>query len=238
LGPSTSGPIINETGVANSIIYRILNSLIEKGLVSYIIKEKTKYFRAAEPQRILTYIEERKEKLDKNKKLIENVIPQLLALGQHSEETEIQIFEGFNGFITAWEICYSKLKKGEELHSWGVYPVQEERFHLYWERDHKRREKAGLKIKILFNIGTNKEILQNRNSYTGCNARYMPTNIKTPAWFAVYKDITLISLQTRKFESKEKTTTKPLIVVIKNKEIAETFEAYFQDFWNRSKSLK
>ena len=41
LDSSTSGPIIEESGVANSIIYRILDSLSEKGLVSYIIKEKT-----------------------------------------------------------------------------------------------------------------------------------------------------------------------------------------------------
>ena len=238
LGSSTSGPIIEKSGVANSVIYRILQNLIDKGLASYIVKEKTKYFRAAEPKRIIDFIEEKREKLDENKKLIEKIIPNLSAASQDINETTVQIFEGFNGFLTAWEYCYSKLKKGDEYHSWGVYPLQEERFHLYWQRDHKKREKIGFKGKILFNKGTDKDTLKNRNSYWGCEARYMPIDIKTPAWFVVYKDLPNISLQTKKFEEDGGVTKKPLSVVIINKEIAETFEAYFQDLWNKSKPFK
>ena len=235
IGTSTTGPIVEKSGVANSIIYRILNSLIEKGLASYITKEKTKYFTSADPSKILDYIEERKEMLDNNKKAIENQIPHLMAMVNHDGEMNVQIFEGFKGFITAWETCYTKLTdKNEEMHSWGVYPMQEERFHAYWERDHKRREKIGFKIKILFNQGTDAEILKNRNRFKGCEARYMPTNIKTPSWFVTYKDITIIALQTRKFDDGNQ-IDKPLAIVITSQEIADTFDAYFQDLWKRSK---
>src|SRR3989344_6316022 len=96
LGSSTSGPIIKESKVANSIIYRLLDSLIEKGLVSYIIKEKTKYFKAANPQKIMEFIEQKKGKLDESKQLIEKMLPQLLAMGKPLDETSVQIFEGFN----------------------------------------------------------------------------------------------------------------------------------------------
>ena len=65
----------------------------------------------------------------------------------------------------------------------------------------------------------------------------MPTDIKTSAWFVTYKDITNISLQTRKFEEDATTTQKPLSIVITNKEIAETFESYFQDLWKQSEPL-
>ncbi|MDP1695183.1 MAG: helix-turn-helix domain-containing protein [Candidatus Woesearchaeota archaeon] len=238
LGSSTSGPIIEESGVANSIVYRILNSLIEKGLASYIVKEKTKYFKAADPKKIIDFIEQKKELLDENKKSIESMLPQLLAMSSQIDETNVQIFEGFNGFLSAWELCYTKLKKGDEYHSFGVYPLQEERFHLFWKRDHKRREKMGFKGKILFNQGTDKETLINRNNYRGCEARYMPINIKTPAWFVVYKDITNISLQTRTFDKHGIITKKPLSIVILNQEIADTFEAYFQNLWKKSKPFK
>lgn len=235
LGSSTSGPIIKESGVANSIIYRILDNLTGKGLVSYILKEKTKYFKAADPKKIIDFIEKKKDKLDENKKSVEKILPQLLAMTGNSGETDVQIFEGFNGFITAWELCYSKLSKGEEYHSWGVYPMQEERFHLFWERDHKRREKTGFGAKILFNQGTDKGTLKNRNNFSGCEARYMPMDIKTSAWFVVYKNVTNISLQTRKFEEDGSIIEKPMSIVITNKEIAETFESYFQDLWEKSK---
>lgn len=241
LGLTTIGPIVKESHVAHSIIYKILDNLKEKGLVSYIVKEKTKHFQAAQPQKIIDYIEERKEKLNESKQKIEQLLPKIMAFAQPAEGVSAQVFEGFKGFITAWEICYTKLKKGEEYHSWGVYPYQEERFHLYWQRDHKRREKVGFNGKILFNQGTDLKILRNRNSYRGLEARYMPTPLQTPAWFVVYKDVTNISLQTRKGIKNTEEISKiniPFSVVIINQEIADTFEVFFQDLWKRSKKLR
>jgi len=144
LWSSTTGPIVKESGVANSIIYRILDGLIEKGLASYVIREKTKYFQASEPERLLGYIEERKKQLDENKEKIKKLLPQLKPLAK-PVETRVELFEGFKGFITAWEHQYTKLKGRNEYHSWGVYPVQEERFNLYWQRDHLKRIKQGIK---------------------------------------------------------------------------------------------
>ena len=70
LGSSTTGPIIEKSGIARSIIYLILEKLMQKGLASFITKEKTKYFQAAEPQRILQYIGEREKRLKENKKKV------------------------------------------------------------------------------------------------------------------------------------------------------------------------
>ncbi|MFC1722845.1 TrmB family transcriptional regulator [Nanoarchaeota archaeon] len=228
LGSTTTGPIIEESGVANSIIYKLLESLINKGLASYVIKGKIKYFQAAEPKRILDYIEERKKKLDVSKEKIENLLPQLMTMMSETEQSSVKLYEGWKGFLTAWELYHSRLKKGEEYHSWGVYPVQEKRFHLYWMRDHEKRRKLGIKGKILFNKGTDSEILKNRNSYKGMDCRYMPTDIKTPAWFVVYKDVVGIFLQKKN----------PLVVQIINQDIADSFEAYFQDMWKKTKPFK
>ncbi|MBT4604740.1 hypothetical protein HOC01_03810 [archaeon] len=228
VGSSTTGPIIEKSGVSHSIIYKILENLIQKGLVSYVTKNKTKYFQAAEPKRLLDYIEERKEKLDQSKEKISRILPSLMLLMNETEDNSVKLFEGFKGFQTAWELYYSKLKKGEEYHSWGVYPIQDKRFDLYWMRDHVRRGKTGIKGKILFNEGTNRKTLKNRNSYKGMDCRIMPSKIKTPAWFIVYKNVTGIFLQGKN----------PVVVQIINQEIADSFEAYFQDLWTRSKKFK
>ncbi len=194
LDSSTSGPIIEESGVANSIIYRILDSLIEKGLVSYIIKEKTKYFKAAEPKKILDYLEEKKDKIEESKENIEKMIPQLLAFASSKDETTVQVYEEYKGVQTCFGHYLLKLKKGEGYYCWGVYPIQEDKYHTYWQRGHIERGKKGIFAKMLFNQGTDPEILRNRNSYKLCDTRYMPTNIKTPAWFLNYKDTTAIFL--------------------------------------------
>ena len=177
-GESTTGPIIEESGVANSVIYRILDSLIEKGLASYILKDKTKYFRAAEPNKILEYLEEKKEKIESSKENIEKMIPNLLAFALTKEETSVQVYEGFKGVQTCFGHYLLKLKKCEGYNCWGVYPFQEDKYHMYWQRGHIERGKLGIFARMLFNKGTDPEILRNRNSYKLCDSRYMPNVIK------------------------------------------------------------
>lgn len=230
LDSSTSGPIIEKSGVANSIVYRILEGLIEKGLVSYVIKEKTKYFKAAEPKKILDYLEEKKNKIQESKEKIENLIPSLLTFASTKEDTSVQIYEGFKGVQTCFGHYLLKLKKGEGYNCWGVYPLQEEKYHMFWQRGHIERGKLGIYAKMLFNKGTEPEILKNRNSYKLCDSRYMPTDITTPAWFMQYKDTTAIFLHLPK--------KKAIAVEIVNQDIADSFYAYFEDLWNKSKPFR
>jgi HTH-type transcriptional regulator, sugar sensing transcriptional regulator len=224
-GSTTTGPLLFETKVANSIIYRILDSLISKGLASYIIKEKTKYFQAADPTKLIEYIDTRKNKLEESRDKIQSLLPQLMMMNRNLSSTSVRVYEGFKGIQTAFCHYHDKLRSGDELYSWGVYPEQEEKYHLLWQRDHVRRGKEGINNKLLFNQGTDRKILKNRNSYKLCEARYMPTAIKTKAWFMVYQDVTLIALQ----------CGKELSIEIINQEIADTFKAYFIDLWKASK---
>ena len=49
LRSSTTGPIVKEAGISSGKIYEILDKLIAKGLVSYIVKAGRKYFQLTEP---------------------------------------------------------------------------------------------------------------------------------------------------------------------------------------------
>ncbi len=228
LGLSTTGPVVEKSGVSRSIIYRILEKLMHKGLVSSITKEKTKYFQAAEPTKILEYIDEREGSLKENRKNVEKLLPQLMLKQAMAAKSEARIYFGFKGIRTAHEHSYQKLKKGEEYCYLGVPAYQPEEQHLYWQRDHKRRIKEGITLRVLFNKGTGKKILKNRNSYKWLDARYMPPGIKTPACFMTYKDTTVIILQ----------HPTAIAVEIVNQEIADSFQAYFEEFWRKSKPFR
>ncbi len=228
LGSSTSGPIVRKSKVAKSIVYPILEKLINKGLVSYIIKQKTKYFQAAQPQKILEYIDERELKLKKNKKQVEKLIPELLLKQSLAPKSEAKIYFGFKGIRTAHEHYLHKLKKGEEYYALGVPAFQPEEQHLYWQRDHVARVKKGIKCKLMFNKDTDPKILKNRNSYKGAEARYMPTDIKTPALFVMFKDTVIILLQSHD----------AIAVEIVNQEIADSFKAYFDEYWEESEPFR
>ena len=64
LGVSSAKDIIYKSGLQNSVVHRALNSLIEKGIINYIIKGKHKVYSATEPEYFFTYIEEKKQKFE------------------------------------------------------------------------------------------------------------------------------------------------------------------------------
>jgi HTH-type transcriptional regulator, sugar sensing transcriptional regulator len=224
IGASTSGPIVDKSRVSRSIIYQILEKLIAKGLVSFIVRDKTKLYQAAQPDKIIDYIEERDRELHANKENVLALLPQLIALQKGAPKSEAQIFLGFKGIQTVSEGTYKKLKRGEEFYGVGISAYQDEKYHLYWQRDHPRRIKAGIKCRLMFNENTDPKILKNRNSYKKCDARYMPSEFKTPAWFLVYKDTVAIILQEEE-----------IAVEIVNQKIADSFMSYCDSFWKKSK---
>ena len=58
---------------------------MQKGLVSYTIKNKTKYFQPTSPEKIKDYIESEKRKLEKIDEDIEKLIPDLVVMQKESE---------------------------------------------------------------------------------------------------------------------------------------------------------
>lgn len=229
LGSSSTGPISKEAQLSRSKLYSILDKLEKKGLTSHIEKNGVTYFQAVEPSKIRDYLKLKEEKIHSLEQEFEQILPQLLAFQKLSGKVQkVTVYQGLKGLITAHEHTYLKLKREEEYYYLGIPKHQPETHHLYWQRDHIRRIEAGIKCKLLFNSDTPKEILKNRNSYKKCDARYMPTDIKTPAYFLIYKDTIMIAIASEN----------PIAIEITSEEIAHSFRAYFQEFWKRSERFK
>ncbi|MBW2967160.1 hypothetical protein KY362_01600 [Candidatus Woesearchaeota archaeon] len=227
LGSSTTGPIIDDSKIAKSIVYNILEKLIEKGLVSYILKNNMKYYTAEDPRRILDYLKKKTAELESKTKEVEQLIPKLTRMQKPEDKIEVQVYEGFKGVQTCYEHHISKLKRGDEVVALGILAHQEQRYHQYWMRYHLKRIKLGFKNRMLFNSDTPREVLVNRNSYKDCDSRYMARDLKTPSWVMIYKDTAAIFLQ-----------DKDLVVEIVNQEIADTFMEYFEDYWREAKPFR
>ena len=58
------GQLIKEVSLHRSRVYEAINRLTDKGLVSYVIKNNVKFFEATDPERLLSYLEEQKERLN------------------------------------------------------------------------------------------------------------------------------------------------------------------------------
>jgi sugar-specific transcriptional regulator TrmB len=229
LGTSTIGPILEKSGITRSIIYRILEKLTKKGLVSYIIKEKTKYYQAAQPNKLLDYVESREKQLQQNKSKIQEIMPQLILKQKLAKKSEANIYEGFKGLMTAYENRYLKLKSGDEVVLYGLPPEQPGFHHAYWKKNHQKLSELGIKCRMLYHPDVTDENLKDRNSYKLCEARRMPFNIESPSWVMVYKDVTMIAIPQGEL---------PFAFEITSQQVADSFRNYFEWFWKQSKLFK
>ncbi len=145
LGSTTTGPIIKKTKLQNSVVYNALNQLIERGLVSFSLKGKRKYFSAANPENLIKFIEDKKEKIEL---LVDNLKNKQKPLVQ-----EAQVFIGWRGVYNAFNTVLSVLPKGSEYI--GFAAALEEQYssetRRFFQEFQKKRAAMKYKIKLIAN---------------------------------------------------------------------------------------
>jgi sugar-specific transcriptional regulator TrmB len=104
LGPSSVNTIHENARMERRNIYDTLNKLIERGLVSYTIENKRRLFQITNPQKVMGYIEEKEQELNKIKKEMSNELPMMLKkFNAEKQEITAEIFRGKEGIKAVWE---------------------------------------------------------------------------------------------------------------------------------------
>jgi len=227
LGETTSGPIVEESGISVSKVYSILSRLAKKGLVSHVVKGKTKHFKAAEPNRLLVYLLEKEQKLKEEELELKKIIPQL-ELKQNSVVTTetAQVFDGLRGIMTARERTLKIMKKGDEMWIIGIARTPYNRLEAYFEDYHRRRIAKGIRCRYLYNEEARKPFGLQSSSYKLSEVRFMPKGMITQSWMEIYADTVTIGLNSKKSFS----------VVIQNQEVADSFRNYAKLLWSLGRS--
>lgn len=220
-GSVTTGPIIKETGIANSRVYESLNSLIKRGLATYNIQKEGKYFQATSPKILKEKEEERQEKLHK-------LLPQLLQIQEtEKKETTTAIYEGYEGFKTAFEKIIDECPKEGTIYALGFseqhYASQTLRTFL--ANMNLKSGKKKQKLKVLLDKKVKEAQGKERENEKNTEVRYMPEGYISPAAVDIVEDCVYTFLWEEK----------PYVFMIKNKKIAESYKAYFNFLWKQAK---
>ncbi len=232
LKQSTSGPIAKKSKISYSKVYLILDKLEQKGLVSQIEINGVMHFQAEDPSRVNEYLKEKREKLKMLQQKFDNILPELRHIMEKSDKRQsVRLYFGLSGMATSHEHVYSRLKSGEEFVTFGITTKRDSAIDRYWIKDHKRRIRAGIRVKLAFNQSTPSSILEHRNNLWGCDARYMPIPFEIPAWITVYKGVTLIVLPAEPL-------SEIISIEILNEGISKAFRTYFDSFWMLTKPFK
>ncbi len=218
LGSSSAGNVAKETNLHRRPTYDALDRLVSKGLISYTIKEGKKSFQAADPERLLEIAKQRERE-------IEQVLPELK---EKYKSTKVKIFaeiyEGNEGIKTVMEDILLEGKEWLTLGSTGIVPKS---FSLYLEKFAGRREKLKIKRKILVaNDERGRQYYKILKKQKLIEVKFLPVHIQNPQTIWIYSNKVLIMVTSEEH---------PVMFLIENEKIANSYRDYFNLIWNQVK---
>ncbi|MFH1839947.1 MAG: helix-turn-helix domain-containing protein [Nanoarchaeota archaeon] len=210
-GPISVNELSKKISFDRTLTYQVLNNLVEKGLANYIIKENKKYFSSSDPENLLNPVKEQES-------VALHLIPKLKTIEKVKEkDQEVRVYEGKKGLRT----FVSDMMKYKDFCFFGAtgksYDV------LQYELPHlaKKGVQLGLKGRMI----TSKEFKGHEmTKVKNIKVRYLE-EVKSPATTSIYGDKVAIHVL----------TDKPIVVIIKNKDIADSYRSYFEFLWKLGK---
>src|SRR3989344_8865095 len=88
LGQSTSSDLIKKLDYYSKTVYELLEKLMKKGLVSYVIKSNIKYFEAVNPEKFLDMLKEEEDNIKEKENKLKEILPKLKKLKETSKEKQ------------------------------------------------------------------------------------------------------------------------------------------------------
>lgn len=216
LGSINLQEIAKRIDLPRTTIYNTLNYLITKGLVSYIIKKGVRFYEAADPNKLM-------EKLNEKKELLNSIIPELESLKKTIEESSsVEIFQGSKGLFT---ILSDVFKKKQQTYYFGSYSLSKE--ILKHQPGHFRTIRIDRKIPAKIVIDKYDEEIFYKKEYKKITEMRFNDSLKNfPCMIFIYgKKVALYTLK------------KDLIgVIISNGQVAEAMKLIFDIYWVNSKT--
>ena len=209
-GSSKAGKIAKSVEIERSSCYQALNSLVNKGLVSYAIVGKTKYFQATSPKRFA-------ERIKEQESIAEEIIPQLYERHKHTKQTgQVRLFKGKKGIQS---VLMDIVREGKPNRIFGGEGQLEESmptFKKIFVRDLKHNK---IKIKELIRRDREDKLNFDRE------VKLLPSSVKSPVVTNIYGNkISLIIW-----------TDEPEAIIIENKEAAESYRNIFDFMWDKAR---
>jgi sugar-specific transcriptional regulator TrmB len=211
-GSMKAGKISKEAKLDRSSVYNAIKLLMEKGLVSYVLVGKVKWFQAVGPKRILEYLKEKEED-------IKEILPELQETHKANKvEGQVRLFKGIKGIKS---VFLDIIRNGEDNYvfgSEGQFSENMPEFAYQFKRMKKEK-----KIKTYMICRKDKPEIDVQTAYH----KYLPKITESPAVTNIYGDKIAIIIW----------TDEPEAVVIENKAAAKAYKSYFDFMWKNGKDF-
>ena len=212
-GPSLAGHISRKSGIHRRMVYDATDRLIKKGLVSYMIKNNRRLFEAVDPERLLQLVQEQES-------LVRQVLPQLkLAHSLSKEKQETTFFKGHAGVKSVFE---DQINESHEQLILAPSPLAREIFPAYFHWFDERRKRKHIHVRMLANTAHASAF----KDIPLAEIKYLSGIGDTLTSTVVYGGKIAIFFWDRQ---------RPFVVLITQKEIANSYRTYFEQLWKIAK---
>lgn len=221
LGSSSVQNIARKSGVNRPTTYVQIESLINKGLVSSVIRGKKRYFSAESPEQLERLLDIKKKEIEEKNNELKSILPELKTIFDLAEEKpKVRFFEGIEGFrAMQLDILRTDMKNFD-----GVTPIDDAN-RIFPPKFHNPRQKIINKFK---NIPT-------RVIYTSKKEKTLPKKDGSVEYRFVPMDKFPFSAEIDLYGENKVAVfsmkSRPVGVIIENKEIYSTLKLIFELAW-------
>lgn len=225
IAPATAGEIALKSGVNRATTYLVIEQLKELGLISTFIKDRRQFFVAETPERLRTFLDRERKRIDVRDRELDQILPMLLALhNADNTKPQIRYLEGVEGNVTVRRL-FDTLK-GEYIQLYCFEDVQKNVQMHESQKEHVARLRAQMVCYRALVVTKDREF-SHQFKLPGGEVRLVPY-----ATFPIHGEITVradtIFLYTY--------AQGMLSIVIKSQSIADTLRGLFDLAWQGAAS--
>ena len=205
LGEATASNLSKITSTNRTFTYDRLKKLTEIGLISFVVKDNKKYFKAAEPRQLLSILKEKQEQ-------VQSILPELEKMKVTQKGgPDMKIFSSKSGVRTALNQILRD-KKLTYIH--GSMRKFEERMKSFYNIWNSRRIKEKVKLNVLSNENITLDYAE---------IDILPEEDKSSITTFTFGNKVIIVLW----------ADVPVAIHIESEDIAKSNISFFNTIWNR-----
>lgn len=210
--------ISDKTELIRTTIYGILDSLINKGLISTIDKGKIKFFQSASPKELLNILDQKKEK-------IKSIIPELEKYKNTIPiKYKVEVFEGINGVKTVTNDIISK--KNETVKIIGIGKKWLEFSDIFTKIYYRKKKENNVWTETLLADTPEERKFLAEKKFANSKIRFIKNmNFKNSVIY-IYHDKVSFVVYDKEF---------PRGFIIKDEEFNRIQQSLFNQLWKKSK---
>jgi len=220
LGQTTVGPIAKKTRIQHPKIYQTLEKLIDRGLVNFVIKSKTKYFQAQDPKQLLNILKE------KERSFLE-IFQDLREKQKFSQDKQVAtIYEGYESIKAMYETILNELNKNGYYY---VFAFKDEYLKSplasrFLRNVHQKLSEKKVDDRLIANISIKKEFKENYGGIRGIKFRFTKMNLPLGLMIINNRVINWVWGE------------RPTAIEIISRQIALQYKKFFLEIWKSSKT--